>query len=85
MEANDTVMTYAQCIAATLPVRPPLTDVERIAKAQDDRTRNATLQEVGEAICCLVGNLMLEDMEKGKLLGEQLRPILALCKGEKPE
>ena len=42
-------------------------------------------KEIGEAICILVGNTMLKDMEAGKLLGEQLRPIFDLCKREGEE
>jgi len=33
-------------------------------------------REVGEELCCLIGNKMLEDMEAGKLLGSQLREYM---------
>jgi len=32
--------------------------------------------EVGEELCCLIGNKMLEDMEAGKLLGKQLEEYM---------
>ena len=32
--------------------------------------------EVGEELCCLIGNKMLEDMEAGKLLGSQLEEYM---------
>ena len=51
---------------------------------QDEISFQAGLQEVGEALCILIGNTMLKDMEKGKELGEQLRPIIELCKSGKP-
>ena len=34
---------------------------------------------IGEELCCLIGNKMLEDMEAGKLLGEQLRDYMNNC------
>ena len=36
----------------------------------------------GESLCCLIGNTMLDNMEAGKLLAEQLTPTLKWCKGE---
>ena len=48
-------------------------------KAQAKATWEAASREIGEALCILVGNLMLKDMEKGKELGEQMRPLMELC------
>jgi len=53
---------------------------EITGKIMYDEGFKAGKQEIGEAICILVGNTMLRDMESGKLLGEQLRPIIDLCK-----
>jgi hypothetical protein len=39
-------------------------------------------EDIGGKLCILVGNLMLEDMDKGKLLGEQLRPMFSLCQAK---
>ena len=36
------------------------------------KTEEEIRWEVGEELCCLIGNLMLENMEAGKLLGKQL-------------
>jgi len=48
--------------------------------SRDERIRKEERTDIGEGICVLVGNLMLEDEEAGKLLGEQLKPIFGRCK-----
>lgn len=50
---------------------------------QDAKTEEQVRWEVGEELCCLIGNLMLEDMEAGKLFGEQLREYLKYLKGSR--
>lgn len=35
-----------------------------------------TAREIGYTLCNLIGNLMLENMEAGKLLGKQLEPVI---------
>lgn len=49
-------------------------------KAQQALTRRDTRWQVGEELCCLIGNLMLEDMEAGKKLGEQLNEYMKSLK-----
>src|SRR4030042_6650915 len=46
-----------------------------IAQAQLDADLK-DLQYIGENLCAFIGLTMLEDKEKGKWLGEQLRPLL---------
>ena len=41
-----------------------------------DKAVKDTRWEVGGELCCLIGNLMLEDMEAGKLLGNQLNEYM---------
>ncbi len=59
------------------------TDITVINQAIEEAYK-AGKREVSEAICCLVGNLMLKDIEQGRILGEQLRPIMegdkVICK-----
>ena len=51
----------------------------KMLEQQAKATWEAASREIGEALCILVGNLMLKDMEKGKELGEQMRPLMELC------
>ena len=37
-------------------------------------------QTIGEAVCCLVGNVMIDNMDKGKELGDFLKPIFKMCR-----
>jgi len=37
-------------------------------------------EDIGSLACCLIGNLMLEDMEAGDLLGSQLEPLINTIK-----
>ncbi len=60
---------------------------ETVAKAQLAKAcpiiEKQVRREVGEELCCLIGNKMLEDMEAGKLLGNQLREYMKrYLKGE---
>jgi hypothetical protein len=48
-----------------------------ITKIKSDAYRDA-----GETLCCLVGNKMLENMEDGKKLGEQLSDYLKWIRGK---
>ena len=41
-----------------------------------DEIRRRERWSVGEELCCLIGSLMLKDMEAGKLLGKQLNAYL---------
>lgn len=83
IEFKDTVMGKEELVKLNdaMPSEAKYGDVFRsIAERQAEITSKAVKQEIGEAICILVGNTMLEDMEKGVLLGEQLRPIFERCK-----
>jgi len=42
----------------------------------EQEIKRQTRWEVGEELCCLIGNKMLEDMEAGKLLGNQLEEYM---------
>ncbi len=42
----------------------------------EEAIRKATRWEVGEELCILIGNKMLEDTKAGELLGEQLRDYM---------
>lgn len=90
MEAKDTVISPEEIVKILrkvpsddflpYPFKGDALKYKTISERQAEISFKAGKKEVGEAICILVGNLMLEDMDKGKLLGEQLRPIFDLCK-----
>jgi len=77
MEGKDTVMeNLAQAILA----HPDLPMGQAIAIEQAEISFKAGEKQarwdVGEELCCLIGNLMLGDMEAGKLLGNQLEEYM---------
>ena len=51
--------------------------MERTLEAQNIKS----LTFIGEQICGLVGNLLINDPKAGRILGDQLRPIFNICKG----
>lgn len=62
------------------------TAIKWVAKAQAKMTKKAERWKVGEELCSLIGLKMLEDMEAGVRLGNQLEPYMKqYLKGEKCE
>ncbi|MBU1173096.1 MAG: hypothetical protein KKD44_26330 [Proteobacteria bacterium] len=49
--------------------------IDRGVKAVEEAKKQERWN-VGEELCCLIGNLMLVDKEKGKLLGDQLNEYM---------
>jgi len=45
-----------------------------------DETRKAVATDIGQMLCILAGNLMMEDKEAGSLLATQLQPIMDYLK-----
>lgn len=44
-----------------------------------EQGKKDTYRDIGEILCCLIGNLMLEDMEAGKKFAGQLEGMLKYC------
>jgi hypothetical protein len=44
------------------------------------RARKRVARDLGETLCCLAGNLMLEDRPAGTLLAQQLQPVVDYIK-----
>ena len=84
MNAKDTIV-HADGCATNLGIIGAACNCG--AEAQAEITWAIAFKEakwqIGEALCSLVGNAMLEDWEKGKVLGDQLRPMFNWCKGIK--
>jgi len=53
---------------------------DRQAHVAFDESKKQAKWQVGEQLCYLIGNLMLKDMEAGKLLAEQLREYMKSLK-----
>ena len=53
--------------------------VDKTLKIAEPEIRRECYQDIGELLCSVVGNAMLEDMEYGKKLGESLKEIVKYC------
>jgi len=47
-----------------------------------EKTRQETAQDIGETLCVLAGNLMMENKEAGTLLATQLQPVIDYIKAK---
>ena len=53
---------------------------EEFTGARVEEAKREERTDIWEGLCVFIGNLMLEDMDAGKLLGQQLKPIFNRCK-----
>ena len=66
------------------------TEFEVIQDLQAIKTYDAGCQagrrelssEIGKVLCCFIGNIMLEDMNLGKWLGEELKGLMIFLQQE---
>ena len=95
MKSKDTVLGETE-MASAIIANPDFPMGEAIAEKQAEVSFKAGQKqarwEVGGELCCLIGNIMLKDMEAGKLLGEQLKEYMkhylkeyGEVKGKEPE
>ena len=64
--------------------KPPIDATEFFESLREEGRQQArveTARDIGEMLCCLAGNLMLEHKEEGLLLAEQLQPLMDWLKG----
>lgn len=45
-----------------------------------EKARQEIAEDIGGLLCCLAGNLMMEDKEAGTLLAQQLQPLIDTIK-----
>jgi len=55
-------------------------EFSRIRLKDLEQAKAEVAEDIGGLICCLAGNLMMEDKEAGTLLAQQLQPLIDTIK-----